>query len=558
MKTFDEYKSEVSIIQVAEYLGYKLNKSKGLKTPTYQLFDKNEKKLDEIVINNPNNNSNQYYFDRNRNGGDVVAFIKNHLDDFSSFQHQNSFVRINMILGHFSNTPYEAAQEIKNVKKDKPFDIERYNIKASSINDLKYLYEDRKINKQTLEEFTPFIVKASDKESKYNYSNIAFPYSIPGQKEVTNLEIRNYNFKGMGVNGDKRNSVWIATKAVKPSDVKNVFFAESAIDAISYYQLNKNKISLEDSAFVSVGGYVSKNQIKNTLSYFNKANTHTLFDNDKNGNLYDVMTYFIANKQDYELKINKENQNYDFKVGEKNHFSIPENQLSVTNIKEHFLNLGKDVQVHKPKFSNDWNDLVKGNLNNSVYVSITEKDSILIGGTVKEMAGKTIENKDYQYLFDEGTRNTIKAYIDSNPNLKAIPLTAKDNLLLSDKWAKEISAQTEMSKGCSLNEIDEHSASYYRNYELALKKENKLTTNSYDVLLQNTDDKVKFDNVLNAIVSGDKYKDKSFNVTIERAEGKKDFSISHKDYDSVRKIKNEIDNKMSLSEKKNNSYRFKL
>ncbi len=524
MKTFDEYRNEISIIQVAEYLGYKLNKSKGLKTPTYQLFDKNEKKLDEIVINNPNNNSNQYYFDRNRNGGDVVSFIKNHLDDFPSFQHQNNFVRINMILGHFSNTPYEPAQAIKNVTENKPFDVKRYEINPSSIKSLKYLSEERKISKETLEEFAPFIVMVSDKESKYNYTNVGFPYTVPGKEnEITNLELRNYNFKGMGVNGDKRNSVWIATRASNPNNVKNVYFGESAIDVISYYQLNKSKISLENSALVSVGGYVSKNQIKNSLNHFNRANIHTLFDNDKNGNLYDVMTFLIANKQEYELKINKDNKDYHFKVGEKKHFSIPENRISLTNIK-YFLNLEKDVTTHKPKFANDWNDLIRGKYNNAVHISVTETESVLIGGTVKEMASKTLANKNYQYLVDEGTRNLIGAYIKSNPNLKETPLTAQENTLISEK----------------------------------LNKEGKQTANSYEFFIKNSEDKVSFDGVLNAIVSSEEHKNKKFNIQIEGIKGKKEFSISHKDYDSVKKIRKEIDIKMNASQKKNNSYRLKL
>ena len=37
---------------------------------------------------------------QNYKGGDLIQFIKNHINDFPQFQHQNTFVRINMILGH--------------------------------------------------------------------------------------------------------------------------------------------------------------------------------------------------------------------------------------------------------------------------------------------------------------------------------------------------------------------------------------------------------------------------------------------------------------------------
>lgn len=61
---------------------------------------------------------------------------------------------------------------------------------------------------------------------------------------------------------------------------KHIYFAESALDAMSFYQLNANKIKLEESVFCSVGGYISPNQIKNTLSRYPQAKVHTCFDND--------------------------------------------------------------------------------------------------------------------------------------------------------------------------------------------------------------------------------------------------------------------------------------
>ena len=47
-----------------------------------------------------------------------------------------------------------------------------------------------------------------------------------------------------------------------PQMAKHIYFAESALDAMSFYQLNANKIKLEESVFCSVGGYISVNQIK--------------------------------------------------------------------------------------------------------------------------------------------------------------------------------------------------------------------------------------------------------------------------------------------------------
>ena len=97
MLTFDDYKAKISIIQILEDLGYKQDISKGKVSPVFKLTDGAGNKLDEIIIKNPHS-VQEHYYDRNYKGGDLIQFIKNHINDFPQFQHQNTFVRINMIL----------------------------------------------------------------------------------------------------------------------------------------------------------------------------------------------------------------------------------------------------------------------------------------------------------------------------------------------------------------------------------------------------------------------------------------------------------------------------
>ncbi len=92
-------------------------------------------------------------------------------------------------------------------------------------------------------------------------------------------------------------------------------------------------------------------------------------------------------------------------------------------------------------------------------------DSKMIGGTVKEIAGKTLTDKNYLYLFEKGTQNLINAYIEANPKLEKIPLATVDYFKLSKKWSEELNNPSEMSKGITVTEIDEISADYYRKYE---------------------------------------------------------------------------------------------
>ena len=110
MLTFDDYKAKISIIQILEDLGYKQDISKGKVSPVFKLTDGAGNKLDEIIIKNPHS-VQEHYYDRNYKGGDLIQFIKNHINDFPQFQHQNTFVRINMILGHYANEPYSPKYE---------------------------------------------------------------------------------------------------------------------------------------------------------------------------------------------------------------------------------------------------------------------------------------------------------------------------------------------------------------------------------------------------------------------------------------------------------------
>jgi hypothetical protein len=358
MTTFDEYKSKVSIIQVAEDLGYRLDKSKGSVSPTYKRFDSSGNKLDELVIKNPLNSSQQYYFDRNHTGGDLISFVKNHLNDFPQFNHSNEYVRLNQILGHYANIPYIPKIEPleKAFSRQRDFDSNRYTEIKSELKDLSYLTEERGLNKDTVKEFLPFITKVKDNESKASFANVAFPYAVPGKNEVTNYELRNYGFKGMASGGDKSNSVWIATSAPNPAQVKNIYFFESAIDAMSFHELNRGKVNLSDSALISVGGYISKNQIINTLNHFPQAKINTGYDNDINGKLYDIITYGIAINKD--IKVSKDGDNYLFKWNGKE-LKMNKEDVSLTNFRQKSGLKNKFGEVHKPNGGKDFNEVLK-------------------------------------------------------------------------------------------------------------------------------------------------------------------------------------------------------
>ena len=197
MLTFDDYKAKISIIQILEDLGYKQDISKGKVSPVFKLTDGAGNKLDEIIIKNPHS-VQEHYYDRNYKGGDLIQFIKNHINDFPQFQHQNTFVRINMILGHYANEPYSPKYEAFKVVKaeNKSFDRDRYKEFPTTLADLRFLTNERNINHQVVEKFLQFITRVKDLQGNGNYYNIGFPYINPKDKDnkVTNYELRNYGF----------------------------------------------------------------------------------------------------------------------------------------------------------------------------------------------------------------------------------------------------------------------------------------------------------------------------------------------------------------------------
>ena len=158
----------------------------------------------------------------------------------------------------------------------------------------------------------------------------------------------------MAAGGDKSNSLWIADFCPHPQMAKHIYFAESALDAMSFYQLNANKIKLEESVFCSVGGYISPNQIKNTLSRYPQAKVHTCFDNDLNGNLYDIKVHGIISNSEIAIKENKDDVLFKTKGRE---FSINKNDISLESFREKSKIVAPMIS-HKAEKAKDFNEIL--------------------------------------------------------------------------------------------------------------------------------------------------------------------------------------------------------
>lgn len=90
--------------------------------------------------------------------------------------------------------------------------------------------------------------------------------------EILNFEMRNYfaetntNYKAFATGGDKAQSCWMAN-FVPFDKVTDIYLFESAIDAMSFYEIN-HYTKETTCAFISTGGYVTKSQIENISRIF--------------------------------------------------------------------------------------------------------------------------------------------------------------------------------------------------------------------------------------------------------------------------------------------------
>ena len=249
---FEEYKAfkeKVGVDDVASYLGYKLDRKAGVgKYVEYNIRDGRGHKIDSIVISHPNDKSSQTYFHRNgASGGDAISLIKENINSF----------------GVTGNSDFEAVMSF---------------------------FRGRSIDEETVRTFLPFIMRVTDTEAQYKYKDLAFPYTQPGSEKIEGFELRGYNnFRQKAPGTNSSSAAWIADfTGEQPDNARNVYFFESGYDAMAFYQVNRSRLNLETSVFVSTGGTFSSLQIKGITDYYPQARYWDCFDNDIPGILYGI------------------------------------------------------------------------------------------------------------------------------------------------------------------------------------------------------------------------------------------------------------------------------
>ncbi|UZS00027.1 toprim domain-containing protein [Chondrinema litorale] len=350
--TWQYFKENVSIIQLAESLDYKFNRAKG-----------NGKKIEfcheyenNVIITKPSTSQVEMYFTRHNDldRGTVIDFVRHRLDKFN-VSYATETNGINQVLSHFAGIPFDFTENTHNLnlrRRDiNKFKANDYQIKNATIKDLSYLLHGRKLSAKTLGVFLSHICTIQKNESPY--TNIGFPYKEPNSDALKGMEVVNYNWHQHARGSDKTNAVWIADLS-NGGIVTDIFFGESAIDVMSFYELNKQRINKASSLFVSTGGGLSAKQISNVLDAFPFAKIHTVFDSDLAGNLYDIRVAAIKEKQP--LIVVKKEKIIEFQINNKV-FYLPLGLVSLTAFRKQSC-IRPAVKVHKAN-GKDFNEMLQ-------------------------------------------------------------------------------------------------------------------------------------------------------------------------------------------------------
>ena len=364
---FKALKERVGIDDVAYSLGYQINRQAGVgRFIEMVLPDGKGGHTDSIVIREPHDKANQFYFRHSSPGkGDVIAFIKENINRFNETG-RNDWEIVGKVLMKLANGPVPEINDESflgrvNYPGRQEFNPERWETQPMSehIGNAMSFLTPRGFNRLTVEKFAPHFVRIRDTESEnFKDFNIGFPYRVPGNDEVVGYEIHGFGqYKAKATGTNSTTAAWIVSLASSdnPRAVRNVYFAESAYDIMAFYQLNRWKLDNERSVFVSIGGTFSDQQVKAVMNHYANARAVDCFDNDMAGQVYGIrMAGLLDNKS---LRVVRTDEGIHVSVEGKD-FLLPPDKATLSELNKHVKLSGRVFQWKPPRMFKDWNDVI--------------------------------------------------------------------------------------------------------------------------------------------------------------------------------------------------------
>ena len=355
---FQELKSKVGIDDVAYELGYRLDRKAGVGRYIEMALGDGKEKRDAIIICNPHDKAAQRFFRRDGSKGDVVALIRENLHTFH-VSGKNDWQKIAKVLARFAHMPEPEYREdfeyIKSTGHTKDFDCSRYVVKPINPDKIPAIFDQRGLSDETVRTFAPFIRLIRDRKNEnFDGYNIGFPYTNGENNQVRGYEMRGYGgYKSKAAGNDSSSSAWVADlSGGNQQAVKNVFFCESAFDAMAFYQQNQSLLK-NDTALVSFGATFSDGQVQGVMKRFPNARPFDCFDNDLAGRIYGLRMLSLL--EDIPMRINKVEDVIRIEAKEKT-FNLVQGRSFLEQLSEQLSIRYKMGQWLPPKAFKDWND----------------------------------------------------------------------------------------------------------------------------------------------------------------------------------------------------------
>lgn len=314
--TFEDYKQRLSIQELLVDAGYRFYRRDGLRYPAYVRYDKDGRRVhgDKFLVSGHGTCCCHPPEMRNYN---IISFITEHPHFFPDYTPGMSPHRlVNLVCGRLLNVPVEEREaKVRDVPREaKPFRMEDYETVRFDPQDWESqkkfcpYFRNRGLTLATQKAFCRhfFLSTPAGKEGK-RFTNLSFPLTSPLHPEqgIVGMEERSRPnagghtaYKGMAAGSNASEGLWMGSAApsVDLKEVKEVYWFESALDAMAFYQLHGGDDGVKEAVLASTGGTPSKRQMEGLIAAAPQARHHLCFDNDLAGQAYAVNFRGIANR----------------------------------------------------------------------------------------------------------------------------------------------------------------------------------------------------------------------------------------------------------------------
>lgn len=351
--SFDEYKSRISIQDVLKDAGYHFYRRDGLRWPCYYRLDDEGRRIhgDKFIVCA---NGMACFQPPQMRKYNVISFIAEHPDFFPEGNvGKDPYTVVNEVCCRLLGQPLEERHRpiLEPRKESNPFLLSDYQIEGWKGNDWESqkkffpFFKPRGITRETQRAFSGSFFLCTLQGKDGSRQNLSFAMRIPGSDKIVGLEQRGLpdangknSYKGMAKGTNATEGVWLANpdygrKASTHLDkVKDVYWFESALDAMAFYQMRtvplrqqidylnvserpvqsrqdtlkhlQSELDKYHSAlYVSTGGSPSICQLTGVLTKTPTADQHVCFDNDKAGHVFAVDLLMAKSGKDFQTSL---------------------------------------------------------------------------------------------------------------------------------------------------------------------------------------------------------------------------------------------------------------